>query len=43
MKASEIGKELIAGTQVLWEKSMIFDVHSEGARDELPWLTRTSR
>ena len=43
MKSSEIGKELIAGTQVLWEKSMIFDVHSEGASDELPWLTRTSR
>jgi len=40
MKPREIGKELIAGTQILWEKDLVFDVHSEGAEDELPWLKR---
>ena len=43
MKASELGKELIAGTQNLWEKTLDFNVHSQSATEELPWLTRTSR
>jgi len=43
MKPSELGKELIAGTQTLWEKSMVFRVHSESTNDELPWLKRAAR
>ncbi len=40
MKSSEIGKELIAGTQELWKKSLVFDVDA-GPREELPWLKQS--
>ena len=43
MKPSELGKELIAGTQNLWEKELVFDIHSEAAGDALPWLTKINR
>lgn len=37
MTPGEIGRELIAGTQVLWEKELVFDVHSGSIGEELPW------
>lgn len=40
MTPGQIGKELIAGTQVLWEKSLVLDVHSGGGGEELPWLRK---
>jgi hypothetical protein len=43
LKPSEIGKELIAGTQVLWKKDLVLDVHSGGGSEELPWLKKANR
>jgi len=43
MKPSDIGKELIAGTQELWEKKLVFNIDSKNARDALPWKKKAGR
>jgi hypothetical protein len=43
MTPGQLGKELIAGTQVLWEKDVVLDVHSGGGSEELPWLKKANR